>query len=62
MLALLDCNDGAFASILSGVKNTLTIIQIIVPILLIIMASISLFEMVNNPDEKKNFKKFLNTL
>ena len=45
---------------LERIKNILSIIQIVVPILLLIMVSVQLFNMVTNPDEKKNLKKIFN--
>lgn len=55
------CSDYALMPILLFVKNTLTIIQIVVPIVLIIMASIRLIEMVRKPDNKDGMKKIRNT-
>lgn len=54
------CNDYGLAGILAIIKQALTIIQIIVPIILIVMASINLFQMIVNPDEKKNIKALVN--
>ena len=55
------CSDYALMPILLFVKNILTIIQIVVPIILIIMASIRLIDMVKNPDKKDGLKKIRNT-
>ena len=56
----ISCNDASLGPILGIVKNILSIIQIVVPILLLIMVSVQLFNMVTNPDEKKNLKKIFN--
>ena len=55
------CSDAALASILSVVKRVIQLIQIIVPILLIISASIKFTEAVRNPDDKKILKKIFNS-
>lgn len=55
------CSDFALMPILLFVKNTLTIIQIIVPIILIVMASIRLAQVVRNPEDKTSKKKIINT-
>ena len=54
------CSDYALMPILLFVKNTLTIIQIVVPIILIIMASVKLIELVRKPDNKDGMKKIKN--
>ena len=54
------CNDSALGPILSIAKNLLSVIQIVVPILLLLMVSIQLFKLVTNPEEKNGLKKILN--
>ena len=54
------CNDYALARSLSVISNIITIIQIIVPILLIVMASVNIFQLVKDPDDKKSFKQIIN--
>lgn len=54
------CNDYAIMPILVIVKNTLSIIQIIIPILLIVMASVRLVKVVKQPDNQKEIKKIIN--
>jgi len=56
-----ECNSSALRAVLYAVKNMLSLIQIIAPILLIIMASIHLFHLVRNPDNKKGMKKVINS-
>jgi len=55
------CNDPALAGILAIVKRIMLLLQIIVPILLIIMASIHFVNAVRNPDDKKIVKKIFNS-
>ena len=59
-LILLDCNDSGISSIMTFVKNGLNIIHIIVPILLIVIASIRLTQIVRNPDDKKGLSRIKN--
>ena len=54
------CGDPGLVSIFDIVRKILELIQIIVPILLLIMASVDLFKLVKNPDEKNGLKKLLN--
>ncbi len=54
------CNDSSLQSVLSIVKNILLLIQIIIPILLMIFATISLIKLVKNPEEKNGIKKIIN--
>ncbi len=54
------CNDSSLQSILSIVKRIVLLIQIFVPILLIIFASISFIKLVKNPEEKNRIKKIIN--
>lgn len=55
------CNDPALARALLAVKNILTLIQIVAPLVLIISASISLFQMMVSPDDKKKMSKIKNS-
>ena len=54
------CGDFGLAGTLNIIRNILTIIQVAVPIILIIMSSVSLTKMVINPDEKNGMKKIYN--
>ena len=56
-----ECNSSALRAVLYAIRNMLNIIQIIAPILLLIMASIHFFNLMRNPDEKKNIKKAINS-
>ena len=54
------CNNSSIYSILAISKNILQIIQIIIPILLMIFATISFIKLVKNPEEKNGIKKIIN--
>ena len=56
------CSDYGIATYLYIVKKVLTLIQIVVPIILIVMGTIQLVKMMTNPDDKggKEKKNFLN--
>ncbi len=54
------CTNQSLQGIFSIVKRIVQLIQIIVPILLIIFASISFMKLVKNPEEKKGTKKIMN--
>ena len=54
------CNDSTLLGILSVVKRFLILIQFIVPILLIVFASLSFIKLVKNPEEKNGVKKIIN--
>ncbi len=56
------CNDPAMALILNYVKNIIIIIQIVVPIILLLMISVELTKMINNPDDKKGIKRMKNSI
>lgn len=56
------CNDPGLANILLIVKRILGLIQLIGPLLAIISLVIIFINMVNRPDEKKNFSKIRNCL
>ena len=61
ILEIIACNDYSLANILSIVKRIILLIQIIVPILLIISGTLSLIKSMQNPDEKDNHKKIINS-
>ena len=54
------CSSETLPVIFSIVKKIMLLIQIVVPILLIIFASISLIKLVKNPVEKNETKKIIN--
>lgn len=54
------CSNPVLIPILSAVKKGITLIQIIVPIVLIISASISIFQLVTNPEKKGGNKTIVN--
>lgn len=54
------CNDAALLILLSSVKKIMTLIQILAPILLILSASISIFQLMSNPERKNGTKGILN--
>ena len=54
------CNDAAIVSLVEIIRRIMNIIQLVVPILLIVYASIELTKMVLNPDEKKGLTKITN--
>ena len=54
------CNSASLSALLVIVKRVLTIIQILVPIILIVSCIISFTELVANPDQKGGTKKILN--
>ena len=56
------CHDSAIGGILRVVKNGLTIIQIVGPILALISISYFLFQLVKHPDDKKAVNKIKNSL
>lgn len=57
------CADYTLATILIVVKRCLTIIQIVVPILLLIAGTVQFFKLTTNPDDdKKGLKKFINSI
>lgn len=61
LISVSSCNDSGMRSIMLFIKNTLTLIQIIVPILLIVMGSINLVKIVKNPDDKKGLSRVKNS-
>ena len=54
------CGDFGLAATLNIIRNVLTVIQIVVPIILIVMSTVSLTKMVINPEEKNGLKKIYN--
>ena len=56
-----ECSSPALLPILSTVKRILGIIGIIAPILLIVMGSIRLIKLVENPEDKKGLPKLRNS-
>ena len=54
------CSDPGLGSILYIVKKIITLIQIIAPLLLIIMAAIRLTMLMKDPDDKKALPKVRN--
>lgn len=56
------CTDPSMASILSAVRKILTLIQIIVPILLIVGSGINIIRLVQDPEDKKRKKNVLNSV
>ena len=61
LASLNNCKDPGLEGTLVAVKNIITLIQIIAPILLIIMASIHFFNLMKNPDNKKLLPKIKNS-
>jgi len=54
------CNDAGIITLVETMRRILSFIQLIVPILLIVYASVELTKMVINPEEKKGLKKVTN--
>lgn len=54
------CSDYGIVKLLSISKDILSLIQIIVPILLILMIMVQLTKMVTNPEDKKGVKNIFN--
>ena len=54
------CNSASLAIMLRAFKRIVTMVQIIVPILLMISAGIGLFQLVSNPERKNGLKSLLN--
>ena len=56
------CNDYSIAIFIAIIKNAITVLQIIVPILLIAMSMVELFKMMtsSNPEDKKGIKGLTN--
>ncbi len=62
MILAINCNDPGLASFFMIAKNILNLIRILGPILCMISLALTLFRMMQDPDEKKNPKKIKNTL
>ena len=56
------CADESLARIMFAVKNIMNLIAIITPIILILMLSIHFTRAMINPDDKKNHKRFTNSI
>ncbi len=56
------CSDYTLATILTIIKRTLTIIQVIVPIILIVSCTIQIIKLVINPEQKDGTKKIINSI
>ena len=56
------CSDYGIVMYLVVFKKVMTIIQIVVPIILILMASIQVAKMMINPDDKKNMSSLKNKI
>ena len=56
-----ECSSPALAGILNAVKNILSLIGIVAPIVLLIMASINLIRLMKNPDDKKGLPRLRNS-
>ena len=54
------CNSSSLLGILSIVKRTILLIQIIVPIILMLFGIFSLIKLLKNPEEKDGTKKIIN--
>lgn len=54
------CNNPALSSTLASVKNMMLLIQIIVPCVLLIAATVEFFRLSINPEDKKGFRNILN--
>ncbi len=60
-MKVIRCDDSSLNSILVIVQNILKIIQIVVPILLLVFATIQFIKLVKNPDEKNGVKKMIHS-
>jgi len=56
------CSDYALANLLYIVQRIMTLVQIIAPILAIVALTITAGKMMMNPDDKKSFSGFKNTI
>lgn len=54
------CSDIGLARLLSIMQNMLNLMHLVVPIILMVMATIQFIKMMINPDEKKNTKSLIN--
>lgn len=60
MAVMSTCSDPVLAGILGIVRNIMTIIQIVVPIILIVWSTIELLKLTMNPEAKGGNKKIIN--
>ena len=56
------CTDSSLISILTIVKRFYSIIQIVVPILLIFALTLNIFKLINSPDDKRGIKVIINPI
>ena len=54
------CNDYTLARSLSIFNNIIDLIHILIPIILILMITVNIYQLMSNPDEEKLKKKLLN--
>jgi len=54
------CHSAALAIMFRAFKRMITVIQIVVPILLIVSASIGIFQLVTDPERKNGVKSIIN--
>lgn len=57
---LVDCNSVSMKAFFIVVKRAMLIIQIFVPIILIVFATISIIKLINDPEQKDGVKKVIN--
>ena len=57
-----ECSSPVLGTLLSAFKKIMTLIQIIVPILLIIGSMINVTKLIHDPEDKKRKKRILNSL
>lgn len=55
------CSDPVLARFIGLIKNGLSLIQVIVPILLVVAGSVELLKMLLNPDDKNGGKNIANS-
>jgi len=60
MDSMRECSSIGLLNVISVFKNMMTIIQILVPIILLIFTAIGLFKLMMNPDDKKLKKGIIN--
>ena len=60
MAVMSTCSDPVLAGILGIVRNIMTIIQIVVPIILIIWSTIEFLKLTTDPEAKGGNKKIIN--
>lgn len=61
-MLILSCSNTSIAFFITIAIRMLSIIQIIIPILLILMIMINFFQLVNNPEMKNGYKMIINKL